>query len=264
MTAGFNVLKDILAAYNGSGSFLIVYLVALILIYVIGSKEDKELFFFPTLAIIIVLFNPFTVYFIANYMGSDIYWRTLWIFQVCLAVAYIAVKAINFLRLKTQKVTAFVLMLILIAVTGKFMFVPDNYQVSDNLYKLPKEVIPLTEIIKNNDTDGDILAVFPPELVCYIRQYDANVNLLYGREQIKYGVTYGVEPERREAINNVFAVLYGEESKNFEKLLLGIQYDEPEYIVIKRDSEAIVLIEKMDYKYIGDAYDYQVFAKQSQ
>lgn len=59
--------------------------------------------------------------------------------------------------------------------------------------KLPNSVPEICEIIENdanrNDVDN-IKAIVEDSLVCYIRQYDGNIKMNYGRNYLAYGNAY--------------------------------------------------------------------------
>ena len=65
--------------------------------------------------------------------------------------------------------------------SGRCIYHSGNYQAVNNYYKLPDEVLEVTDYILSDDTDYKKL-MLPCELVSYIRQINASIELYYGRK----------------------------------------------------------------------------------
>ncbi|MEG0179987.1 MAG: hypothetical protein RR654_10585, partial [Oscillospiraceae bacterium] len=73
---------------NGQGLYMAVFFAALIYLYVKYDKDDRELFFYPTIAAFILLLNPITMTVLLNTVLQDyIFWRIFWIFPIVILPA---------------------------------------------------------------------------------------------------------------------------------------------------------------------------------
>ena len=187
-------------AFAGTGMTLALFFVALLYLFLKKDEtETRGVFGWYSIAVLVLFFLPFTADIIANKMlGTNVYWRMLWLLPILTAVAYVGAKAAYSPEKARQRAVALLGVVAVIALCGQFMFTPANYQRADNLYKLPKEAVGVSEVIRQSGVDSP-KATVPDELVCYIRQYDAGIGLTYGRGLVVSGALSGDEDYERAA-----------------------------------------------------------------
>ena len=90
------------------------------------------------------------------------------------------------MNLKKDSVRRGVLALIvlIIGVTGSFVYANQYMSVAENLYHIPQNVIDICDLIAPEDGEPRVRAAFPSELVHFVRQYDTDILMPYGREMV--------------------------------------------------------------------------------
>jgi len=175
-------------AYNmfqGDSTYLVLFYIALLYAF-IADRKLRELLVYPSLTVMVIAFMPVTAKIIAEYIiGAEVYWRVFWLLPIIIVIAYAATHMIMSRKKASSRSITFLVLLLLIALSGKFILTGENFEMPENYFKIPNEAIFIAEMIKE-DKGTDIesaapkLAV-PYELACTIRQYDASIPLLFGR-----------------------------------------------------------------------------------
>lgn len=183
----FNEIFEQYSLYTGTGIFMVLFFVALVYLYLTERDDGNRavLLFGSIFTVILILFPPF--YYLYTYYDAGTYWRMWWLVPTGIGLAYVGTKLIYEYRL-----TGCLLTLLIFTLGGGLIYSRDNpvmkkgetplIQVAENNYKLPQYVIDVCNLLEA-DTDGYICAAFPPEFLPYVRQYDVNIMMPYGREQ---------------------------------------------------------------------------------
>ncbi len=245
--------KSVATAYFGYGVYVIFYVIACL--YLFYKRPDmKKKLLYPILLLILMFVIPKTSSFIVAYMfeTSNVYWRYFWLLQINLLIS---IAITEFFAGKGKRAVLGVgFSLVILALSGKFVFNGENFQQSENAYKIPQEVIEICGFIKVDAGDRyliDELTVAPAEIAGWIRMYDGDICLLYGRHAT---YTY-TKNEDTETINAYLSQGVGD----MESVLDVIESNQCTYLVIsnKKDVEAEAM-ERM-YRLLGKTDNYMVF-----
>lgn len=178
----YQTILQIYRDYIGTG--MIGALVFIAVFYIIWGEKRKNIKYilavFPCAVMILFLF-PVFAWLARRYLGMEIYYRFLWLIPVVVIIAYASVKFI----LKLQGIRRFLAFLgacgILIF-CGDYVYDSAYFTVAENEYHVPDTVV---EICDEMIVEGrEVKAVFPAELVQYVRQYTPFICMPYGREMI--------------------------------------------------------------------------------
>ena len=174
--------KSQILSYFGSSMLGVFYVVAILFLF-LKRKDLKDKLLIPLGILIFLFIFPQTFRFMRSYMfEGGVFWRYIWILQIHLIIA-IAVVEIVHLKKRINYLSLLFLLACLL-MTGTFIFTPKNFQKADNLYNIPEEVITICNIIKEDAGDqylADDLVVAPAETAGWMRMYDADICVLYGR-----------------------------------------------------------------------------------
>lgn len=167
--------------YVGNGKYMLLLYISLIYLYITEQKKNNRalLLHFPLLMIAII-FNPLVVQEIITIMESDVFWRVFWILPITIIIAYAATNSVLFRSEKSEKIVVAVALITVLIIAGKFIYTTSNFTTASNWYKLPPQTIEVCDILEK-ECDGEIRAVVPGEFIVSIRQYDANIQMVYGR-----------------------------------------------------------------------------------
>ena len=176
----FHVLDDF-KDYIGNGWFVwACFLVALVFCLVKGNDRRKRLFTFSAVAIVI-LFNPLVYKVVGEKFMSGVYWRLFWVIPTVITLGITLTDLAAKVKMNLLRLAAVGVLCIVIAKTGTFFFNGDTYCVPENDYEIPQVAIDVSDEIQRITEGGYSTVIVPNELLCYIRQYTANIALFYGR-----------------------------------------------------------------------------------
>ena len=181
--------------YIGRGIIVIIYLCALVYLFVTEKKKERRIFFvYMPLAVLVIFFNPFLAKFFAESTDENIYFRLLWLLPVSVTLADFFTSLL--LKFKGKmRVIVLIAEVILITLGGRLMYLDDkrldnHYELAENEYHVPQTVV---DICDSMIVPGrEIIAAFPKELFIYVRQYTSYVVMPYGWDDVKrssYGST---------------------------------------------------------------------------
>lgn len=180
------VIKNTFCEFKGSGMYIALFFVAILYIYL---KEDNKkiksfLVYFPIIILLVTL-NPIFNKIVGKIFTASVYWRVYWMLPLGVVIAYAAVRFINSENEKSKKVIATIGIIITIMISGKLIYNKENYIQVSNLYKVPDEVLEVVEVIRQGKEEKK-KALTSEQLVAYIRQVDASIELAYRREPTGY------------------------------------------------------------------------------
>lgn len=166
--------------YMGTGSVMIWFLLALIYLFLCEKRKPRRILFVYTPTIVLLLFfNPLFAGVFDRLVGIEIYFRICWLLAIIVVIAYSAVLICE--RLKGRTAACFAAFSLALAVlSGRLVYSSPLYSRAENIYHMPDSVVHICDAI---EVPGrEVMAVFPRELLLYVRQYSPIVCMPYGRE----------------------------------------------------------------------------------
>lgn len=164
----------------GTGITMLWFIAAIGYLFVKEKRTSRRILcIYSPLIIFLLFFNPFFAKLFFATVGDEIYFRICWLLPVIIVIAYAAV--LIFESLEGRKRVYFSILLVsMIAASGKPVYSNPLYSVAENEYHVPDAVV---EICDEIVVPGrEVMAVFPEELLLYVRQYSPFVCMPYGRE----------------------------------------------------------------------------------
>lgn len=239
--------------YFGKGVYFIFYLTALF--FLLKKRPDlKKILLLPVSILLFLFLFPKTSHFIMSYMfeGGNIYWRYFWLLQINLIIA---VAVVEMIEIKKEKRGQRLLVILgILIVSGSFIFNQDNFQKAENPYKIPDEVVEICDLIKVDAGEAYLLedlTVAPASLAGWIRMYDGDICLLYGRYS---SYTY-TKNEDTEEIDEYLS----QRSGNVEDVLDKIEKNECTYLIVQSDMELQEEAEVREYILLGETSHYLLY-----
>lgn len=263
MKAMWQFILDNYHMYNLAGMYTALFLAALLFLFMKErSREWHPVFLYSSLFLMAVIFNPLTAKVMTKFMsGEEVYWRMFWLLPMLPVIAYGAVLLLEEQKEKKRKLILFAALFLMIVFSGNFAYTGNtivygsggffelgkNFEAIHNPYKVPDEVIEVCDIIEEADggkRNHSPRAIVPWELVSYIRQYDANIEMLYGR-------LGGHLPRLREE-------MYGG-SPDIEKVVAHARVYSCEYIIFNVTVNYTQNPLDYDLELVGSSKTYRVF-----
>ena len=244
-----------LKLYGGNGVLLLL-LVASSIYLVATEKSIKKKIMLGIIPLLILLgfLLPITkiVYVAAfNSEGSDTYYRLLWLIPTYVTIAFALCKVIFSLKKAMYQRIALVVTLAFIAVTGSLVYANNNVKVAENLYHSPQHVIDICDEIAPADGEPRVRAAFPSELVHFVRQYDTDILLPFGREMVVTQWDY---------YNPVYEVMEKPEVIDAKALLEATRETKCSYIVLAENRKIDGDLVDMGLELVNTLHGYYIYA----
>ncbi len=177
---------NLITVKNYAGEHLLFILVAAAFIYLLISEKDKKnraLFVYLPAAILMISMFPHVRMLFARFIDEgDTYYRVLWLIPSGAVLSFAAERVF-----RKKKIAGLIIMAAAVMAAGSSMYgskarEQNMISASENPYHLPEEAVQTARIILEGEEGHQLKAAVPPELTLYLRQYDTNIYLAYGRE----------------------------------------------------------------------------------
>lgn len=166
--------------FMGTGLIVIFFLISLVYLWLVEKRKHiRILFIYVPVILLLVFFNPLFAKIVYEVAGSEIYYRILWLIPITIVIAFAIVDMLG--RLEGAKRGAFgVAAVAVIAVSGSYIYSNPFFSKAENLYHVPQSVADICDAI---EVEGrEVKAIFPVEMLQYVRQYSPVVCMPYGRD----------------------------------------------------------------------------------
>ena len=242
-----------LKLYGGNGVLLLMFLAAAIYI-VVSEKDIKKKIVLGILPLVILvgfLFPVTKIVYVALFDdGSDTYYRILWLIPMYVVIGYGACKAVMNFKKDAVRRGMLALILLIIAVTGSFVYANQYMSKAENLYHIPQNVIDICDVIAPENGEPRVRAAFPSELVHFVRQYDTDILMPYGREMVVTQWDY---------YNAVYEVMEKPEIIDATALLEATRQTKCRYIVLSDSRQIDQSLEELGLNAIANIDGYTIY-----
>lgn len=241
------VASEFFRLYMGSGLIVIFFLLAMIYLLITEKRKSVRIMFvYMPVIVLLLFFNPLVTRLVYRYADNEIYYRILWLLPITVEIAYAMVKIYGELKGK-QKISFAIVSVALIMVSGSYIYSNEFYQKAENIYHVPQSVVDICDAI---EVEGrEVMAVFPEELLQYVRQYSPVVCMPYGREITVDRWNYSME---------LYDVMEAEVID--AKLLCELaRVDACAYIILPDDKEVEGDLNDYEYAEFGTVDGYVIF-----
>lgn len=238
-----------LKLYMGNGSLMLLFAASLIYLLIVEkSKERKAVIVYVSIAVLALFFCPLLSYYVTHTMNEEeIYYRLLWILPMGVVIAYAAITFLGKIKKKWIQAVLFVLFVAYVAVGGHLVYKSPQFSRAQNLYQVPDAVIEICDAV--TIPGREIMAVFPHELVQYVRQYTPMVVMPYGYDALveRWGMPDELEQEMRKEVSDV------------ERLAMLSRERGCHYIVINQGHELNGRMEDYEFVLVLQVEGYDVY-----
>lgn len=244
---GWLIIQQAYESYAATGVVQLLLISSVMIILIRDKKKENKHLAYYVIALIIIIFLPPMAYMFGKYLGDEVYWRIFWLIPSVIVIAYAATKLIEQQMKKSTKRMFFCAITILVIFGGKCVYNGENFNKSINAYKLPQEAIDVCDIIAQ---EGKARVIVPETIISYIRQYDPQIDMLYGRnlgKDLKRGKTYDLLLQLNSSEPDIAYIAERARER------------ECEYVVFANTSIGIDEMINYGYKNCGSTDDYTVF-----
>ena len=218
-------------------------------VFLLITEKNKKvrlvLVYAPFLTAALFLFPVSRKAFVAAGLDGETYYRVRWTIPMGVIFCYGACR----LFARHRKI-GLLIAGALIALCGSWVYRSPYITRAENLYHIPDTVVKICDRIGSGDSDVRVSAVMPPELIHFVRQYDASINMPYGREMLV---------ERWAYYNAVYEAMEGAEVVEMEKLLEVTRQEGCQYLVMGQGKETDTDPEKSGLVLIDEIDGYRIY-----
>lgn len=247
LSEGWQIITEAYDRYSADGIMQVLVIASVVILLINEKKPYVKHMVYYTIALVILICIPPIAYVLNKYFIQDVYFRVFWLVPGTLLTVYAAVKAYEHANRRRGNAILVTFAAILM-LGGKFVYTNENFVKAENRYKIPNEAIEICEIVT---TEGeDVKIVVPEDIVAYIRQYNAGIELMYGRNLGK-DVQKGGKYKFLNQLNY--------EIKNIKWMSKYAKLYEVDYIVFPKSINESAGIENYSYKFIAETESYCIF-----
>ena len=260
---GIGYLWACLSNYAGSCAYLMLYMAALVYVCVYGSRREKEIFIPCSVFLIVTVYNPVAPVLLDRFFDvNSEYYRFFWLAPVIILVPYLGTKLIFSRRSASQTAAVSVLVIAILAVSGKFIYA-DGIKLAQNIYKMPDEMMRISETI-HADSPVEYPKVFLEyEYNMQMRQYDPKMLLTIDREDYLYAVG---SPFTDEMLSDdahpqykLLAALVKYQEVDTQAFLDALEATKTEYVVLDKANLLIGFLEDAGLKKVDETETHLIF-----
>lgn len=243
-----------LKLYGGNGFLLLLFLISAIYLLIAEKSVKKKIMLgiIPLIFFVGFLFPVTKIVYVAVFDdGSDTYYRLLWLIPMYVVIAYAACKVVFTLKKAMYQRIAIVAMVTVIAVTGSLVYLSPNITWAENAYHIPDSVIDICDVIAPENDEPRVRAAFPSELVHFVRQYDTDILMPYGREMVVTQWDY---------YNPVYEVMEKPEIIDAEALLEATRETKCSYIILSENRKINKDLTELGLEFVTTLHGYNIYA----
>lgn len=174
---------NFLKMYGGDGFIWALFIVSMI--YLIGTEKKKHIrliVIWVSVVGLLLYMCPFSYRLFDKALDGITYYRFLWAVPFGLIIAFAGTKA--FLK---HRIVGLLFCGALIILTGQKIYQSQYMMISENAYQLPDQMMDICDAI--HPEYYEVKACFPLEYIQSVPQYDASVQLAFGREVLMEGMS---------------------------------------------------------------------------
>ncbi len=182
--------------------------------------------------------------------GSDTYYRVMWLLPMYMVIGYAMCKLIFSFEKNMYQRLALVAALVITVLSGSLVYLNQYMSVAENLYHIPQNVIDICDEISPAEGEARVRAAFPSELVHFVRQYDTDILLPFGREMVVTQWDY---------YNQVYEVMEKPEVIDAVELLEATRQANCQYIILYKDRRIDKNLTTLGLKLKATIDDYNIY-----
>lgn len=233
--------------YMGTGLIVGWFLISVGYLLVTEKRKHlRILFVYVPIILLLIYFNPLFANLIYDIIGNEIYYRIIWLIPITAVIAYAMIQIYEKVKGKI-KIGFVVVGSLLTIVSGTYIYDNVYFSKAENIYHIPQDVVDICDSIK---VEGrEVMAVFPIEMLQYVRQYSSLICMPYGRDIVV--TKWKVQHELFDAMEAPVV-----EAKTVAELAKA---DGCHYVILSSEKEMKGTLLDYDYELFDTIGEYHVY-----
>lgn len=260
---GIGYLTKCLTLYNSGTGYFVMYLFAVLYILIKGERREKEIFLPGTAVLLVTVFNPVVPLVLDKIFDvNNEYYRLFWIAPVVIIVPYVITVIVCDMPKGGARLLVASLLGLMLILGGNFVYA-EGFDIAENIYKIPDELIEISEMIHEDSPNEYSKAYFEYEYNMEIRQYDPKMLLTVDREDYLYAMNYSYTAEMlsddEKPVNRILALLVRNQKIEEEVFTDSLEKTGTEYVVLTAGHPQIPFIRRAGLYEIGRVGTHIIF-----
>ena len=246
---------NVFQEYSGNSLYVMFFLLCLVYLF-FTEKENgrKAILIYGSAILLFTFFFPvFSYLMIRKVFDEEVYYRFLWMLPMNVVVAYSTVRLIKGMRSIIHRCLVAFFFVVVLIMGGDYVYDNPMFKSAENSYHIPQNVIDVCDVINPEEGEDWVMAVFPAEMLSYVRQYSTRIHMPYGRAVLidRWSLGHMIYDTMEEDILDV------------EKLSNQAQECKCDYIILPKSKETTGNLEEYQYQFIQEKEGYLVYEHKS-
>lgn len=179
---GWNIIKTATEWYFSNGYIWVLFLIAVIFSVLFSKNKNCLYLTWYTIIYSVCVLNPCSAIVLSKLGMDGVYWRCFWMLPIGCIIAYMFTDIATKISKNVIKGIMVIASVAVIIFSGKQIYTTENFQLAENIYKIPEKVIDVYEYMESGDT------VFAPaDVIVWLRTYTSDIYLPVGRQEYYFG-----------------------------------------------------------------------------
>lgn len=260
---GIGYLAQCLNLYMSGCAFLLLYVLGIMYLLVKGSEEERKIFLPGAVLLVVTVYNPVAPMILDKIFDvSSEYYRFFWIAPVVILVPLVVTKLIKEAASDKERKVVITFLVIAGLFSGYFLY-DTGIDIADNIYKMPDELVEISEIIHGDSDKEYNKAYFEYDYNMEIRQYDPKMLLTIDREEYLYAVAYSYTEDmindENTPTNAILALLTRNQKVSADVFINALENTKTEYVVLTKGHPQTGFVTKAGLELIGETATHNIF-----
>lgn len=174
---GWNIVWTAVEWYFSNGSIWILLLCAVA--FSLFKRKDQKFNFWGwyIISYSVIVLNPISAIVLSKLGLDGVYWRVFWMLPIGCMIAYMFTQVVSIADKRFFRGILVGISIIVFGLCGKFIYTSENFQIAENLYKIPQEVIEVSNCIEPGNA-----VIAPIDVLIWLRTYNADIYMPIGRQ----------------------------------------------------------------------------------
>lgn len=180
----FEMAMDTWEKFWGEGYYWMLLAIGLAGLFLFSRREkNRRVLALYSLLIGGLFFCPLSGRLISWCIGSEVYWRVLWVLPYSIVIALAGTELWRLWKKPYYQIPLAALLVVLLLISGKNLYLGGAYEVTANSRKVPRATEEICDIINAQKEEGEVIRLAATNAVAtYVRVYDASIEMPYSRD----------------------------------------------------------------------------------
>lgn len=246
--------------------YFIGFYLSIIICFLFQKNRKQQYTAYYTIFLFLTIFNPFPVkWFFSFFHMDDVYYRFIWLLPVSIVIGALCVHCVSLMNSNIKKflmASMFISLILFFGVPTKNF--SDILTLPANLYKVPDDVLEVSEFIHQDSPEATPTAAVDLELLMTLRQYDASIQQSLFRDIVLcwQGMPNFQDWNTKETYlkqKAIMDVIYAGDISNPTEFKAALESTSTDYLVFSKSVNITEFLLSQGAVYVAETDNYYIF-----